>query len=172
MILPQTMLKIRSDSSKSFIQFDISYVTLESSVCDLCVIRMSIVCTRMPFVCHSYVTRMYSYVILISLVCTHMLFVCHSYVFVNHLYSCAIGMSLVCTRMSSVCTRMSLVCTRMSPVCHSYVLVCHQYVTRMYSYVTRMSLVCGFTMNHLQQSQIKNGFNESVISLGFTNFFL
>ena len=54
----------------------------------------------------------------------------------------AILMSLVChlyvTRMYSYAIHMSLVCTRMSPVCHLYVLVYHLYVTRMYSYVIRM----------------------------------
>ena len=63
--------------------------------------------------CHSYVTRIYSYV-------THMSSVCHSYVLICHshvtrMYSRVIRMSLVCSRMSSslVCSRMSLVCTRM-----------------------------------------------------------
>ena len=62
-----------------------------------CLIRMSLVYSRMSFVCHSYVfvhhsyvTRMYSYVIRMSLVCTRMSFVCHSYVLV------VIRMSLVC----------------------------------------------------------------------------
>ena len=135
MFLPQAILKVRSESSKSFIEFNISHVILKSFVCNLYVIRMSIVCIHMPLLCHS---RLYSYVIRMSLVCTRM-------------YSYVIRMSLVCTRMSSVChsyvIRMSLVCTRMSPVCHSYVLVCHPYVTRMYSHVIRMSLVCSFTMN-------------------------
>ena len=47
-----------------------------SSVCPSHVIHMSLVCTRMSsvshsyvLVCHSYVTRMYSYVIRMSLVC-------------------------------------------------------------------------------------------------------
>ena len=55
---------------------------------------MSLVCTRMSFVCHSYVlvcdpyiTRMYSYVIRMSLVC-------HPYV--TRLYSYVIRMSFVC----------------------------------------------------------------------------
>ena len=73
------------------------------------------------FVCHSYVSRMYSYVICMSLVCTRMSSVCHSYV---------IRMSLVCTRMSFVCTRMSSVCTPMySYVIRSYAPVCHSYIT-------------------------------------------
>ena len=103
------------------------------------VIRMSLVCTRMSSVYHSYVlvchpcvTRMYSCVIRMSLVCTHVIrmslvcirmpSVCHSYVI--RMYSYVIRMLLVCTRMSSVChsyvIRMSLVCARMSSVCHSY----------------------------------------------------
>ena len=109
------------------------------------------ICTRMPFVCqsyvlfvcHLYVTLMYSYLIRMSLVRTRMSPVCHSYVLVCHRYV---------TRMYSYVIRMSLACTRMSSVCHSYVLVCHPYVTRIYSYVIPMSLVCGFTMN-LQQHQ-------------------
>ena len=59
-------------------------------------------------VCQSHVTRMYSYVIRISLVSTRLSFVCHSYVFACHLYvtriySYFIRMSLVCTRLPSVC---------------------------------------------------------------------
>ena len=89
------------------------------------VLLMSVVCTCMSPVCHSYVlvchpcvTRMYSYVIRMSLVCTHMSFVCHSYVLVCNLhvtciYSYVIRMSLVYTHMSLVCTRMSSVFTRM-----------------------------------------------------------
>ena len=46
--------------------------------------------------------------------------------------------SLVCNHVIG----MSLVCTRMSSVCHSYVLACPPYVTFMYLYVIRMSLVC------------------------------
>ena len=100
------------------------------------------VCTRMSFVCHSFVL---------------MSSVCHSYVVVYHpyvthiywhatlMYLYAIGMSLVCTRMPSVCHSYVLVCH----ACHSYILVCHPYVTHMYSYVIRMSLVCGFTTYHL-----------------------
>ena len=44
------------------------------------VIRMSLVCTRMSSVCHSY----NSYVIRMPLVCTPMSSVCHSYVHVCH----------------------------------------------------------------------------------------
>ena len=99
-----------------------------SSVCHSYVILVSLVCTRMPFVCdsyvlvyHPYVTRLYSYVIRMSLVCT----LCLPYVPVCHLYV---------TCMYSYVIRMSLICTRMSSVCHSYVLVCHPYVTRMWFY--------------------------------------
>ena len=101
---------------------------------------MSLVCTRMSSVfhsyvllCHSYVTRMYSYVIRMSLERTRMSSVCHSYVLVCHLYV---------TRMYLHVIRVSLVCTLMSSVCHLYVLICHPYVTRMYSHVIRMSLIC------------------------------
>ena len=69
------------------------------------------------------------------------------------MYLYVIHMSLACNRMSSVFDTYVL-------VCHSYVHTCHSYVTRVYlyvthmslvyhSYVTRMSLVCGFTINHL-----------------------
>ena len=140
MLLPQIrsknydFWKLRSKSSKSFIRFKISYVI------------------HMPFACHLYVTRMYSHAFCISLVCTHMPSVCHSYVFVCHSYVTrmqpyVIRMSLVYTRMLSYVIRMSLVCTRMSSLCHSHVLVCYPYITRMYSYVTCMSLVCSFIMN-------------------------
>ena len=139
MILPRTILKIRSDSSKYFIQFNISYVILKSFLCNLYVIPMSIVCTLMPLGYHLYVTCMYSYVIRISFLCvrisslcTRMSFVCHSYVLVCH--PCVI-------RMYSYVIRMSLVYSRMSSVCHSYVLVYFPYVTRMYSYVMPISLV-------------------------------
>ena len=69
------------------------------------------ICTRMPFV----ISRMYSYVICMSLVCTRMPSLCHSYVLVCHpcftrMYSYVIRMSLVCTRMSSVCHSYVLVC--------------------------------------------------------------
>ena len=73
----------------------------------------------MSFLCHSYVTRMYSYVIRMSLAC-------HPYI----------------TRMYSYVIRMSLVCTRMSPVCHSYVLVCHLYVTRLWFYHGPVETAC------------------------------
>ena len=93
------------------------------------------VCTRMSFVCHSFVL---------------MSSVCHSYVVVYHPYVTHIYWHA--TLMYLYAIGMSLVCTRMSSVCHSYVLVCHPYVTRMYSYamhvtrmylyVIRMSLIC------------------------------
>ena len=92
---------------------------------------------RMPFLCLSYVNRMYSHV-------THMSFVCHSYLLVCHSYVTPMCSYIIC--MYSYAIRMSLVCTRMSSVCHSYVirisLVCHPHVTRIYSYAIRMSLVC------------------------------
>ena len=107
----------------------------------------------MPFVCHSYVNRMYSYVTRMLFVCQSCILVCHSYVtlmctYINCIYLYAIRMSLVYIRMLSVshsyvliCNGMSLVCTRMWSVCHSCVLLCHRYVTRMYLHVIRMSLV-------------------------------
>ena len=117
--------------------------------CHTYVICMSLVSTRMLFichsyllvyylcalVCHSYVTRMYSYEM-----------VCHSYVVVSHPNVTGVCHPYI-TRMYSYFIRMSLVCTRMSSVCHSYVLLCHPHVAGMYSYVIRMSLVCDFTMN-------------------------
>ena len=60
-----------------------------------------------------------------------MLFACHSYV--NRMYSYVVRMSLVChphVSMYSYVIHMSLVCTRQSSTCHSYVLLCHPYVTR------------------------------------------
>ena len=106
---------------------------------------MSNVCTRMSLICHTYVARMYPYVICMLLVCAPILSVCtltssvcHSYVLVCHPYV---------TRMYSYVIRKSLVCAPMSSVCHSYVLVCHLYVTHMYSHVIRTWLVCGFTVN-------------------------
>ena len=58
-----------------------------SILCHPYIIRMSLVCTCMPSVCHSclltchlYITRMHSDVIHLSFVCTRMLFVCHLYV--------------------------------------------------------------------------------------------
>ena len=109
-----------------------AHVTRISLVCAL----ILSICTRLPFayhshilVCHLYITRIFSYVI-----------VCHSYVFVCHPYV---------TRMYSYVIRASLVCTHMWPVCHSHILVCHPCATCMYSYVIRMSIVCGFSMNQL-----------------------
>ena len=55
---------------------------------------MSLIYTRMSFVCHSYATRM-------SLVCHSYILVCHSYI--TRMYSYVIPMSLVCTRMLLVC---------------------------------------------------------------------
>ena len=98
-----------------------------SFACHSRAIWMSLVCARMPFVCDSYVTRMYSFLIRMSLVYTRMSSVCHSYVLVCHLYV--------------------ILRTGMSSVCPSYVLICHPYVRRMHSYVIHMSLLCSFTMN-------------------------
>ena len=95
---------------------------------------------RMTLACHSYVTRMYEYIIGMSLVCTLMSSVRHSNVPVCHPYV---------TRMYSYVIRTSLVCTRISSVCYSYVLVCHLYNTRMYSYVIRRSLVCTRMYSHV-----------------------
>ena len=123
MFLPQTILKIRSESSKSFAQFNISYVILKSFVCNLYVIRTSIVCTRMPLICHSHITCMCSYIIRMSLLCVRKLSVCTRIPIVCHsMYSYVIRMSLVCTRMSSVC-HSSLVCAHMSSACHSYMVL-------------------------------------------------
>ena len=65
------------------------------------VICMSLVCTGMSSVCHSYVLVCYPYVTRMSLACTGMSSVCHSYVLVFHpyvtlMYSYVIRMSLVC----------------------------------------------------------------------------
>ena len=123
-----------------------------------CVIRISLICTRMSLVCHSYVTRvysyivcMYSYVILMSLVCTCMTFICHSYVLVRNV------ISLAYTRISSVYHSyvicISVACAGilsashvtpmyfMSSVCPShvlYVMLCHSYVLVYHPYVTRL----------------------------------
>ena len=83
---------------------------------------------------------MYSYVIGVSLVCTHMSSVCHPYVLVSHLYVTCMHSFVI--RMLLVCNRLSSVCHSYVLMCHSYVLVCHPYITRIYSYVIRMSLVC------------------------------
>ena len=80
---------------------------------------MSFVCARMWLVCHSYVTRMCSYISMLLVrrpYVTCISLVCHSYI----------------TRMYPFVTR----------VYHSYVCVCHPYLTHMYSYVTRISFAC------------------------------
>ena len=76
--------KLRSKSFKCCIQFNIIWHAICMSfvchsyelVCHSYVIRMSLVCTRMPsvyhsyvLICHPHVTRMYSFVIPISPVC-------------------------------------------------------------------------------------------------------
>ena len=68
-------------------------------VCHSYTIRMSLVSTRMPFICHSYANLMYSYVR-------------HSYV--THMHSYIIRVSLAC---HSYVIRMSLVCICVSFVC-------------------------------------------------------
>ena len=76
-------------------------------------------------------------------------------IIVNHVKHCSChkgywqvqSKSFQCYIQYVIC--MSLVCSGMLSVCHSYVLVCHLYETHMYSYVMRLSLVCGFTMNHV-----------------------
>ena len=91
-------------------------------------IRMSVVCTRISSVRHSYVLVCNG----MSLACTRVSSAFHSHVLLCHSYV------LVCdpyvTLMHSYVIRMSLVCTRMSSVCHSYVLLCHSYVTCMWFY--------------------------------------
>ena len=77
-------------------------------------ICMSLVCTRMPFACHSYVLVRHSYVTRMSIVCTRMSSVCHLYVLVCHPYV---------TRMYLYVIRVSLVSTRTSSLCHSYVVL-------------------------------------------------
>ena len=95
---------------------------------------MSLGCTRMSSVYHSYVLVCHQYV-------TRMSSVCHSHVLVCHPYV----------------TRMSFACTRMSSVCHSYVPVCHPYVTRMWFYHEPLlrTLICSrWQLNFLFHSQI------------------
>ena len=65
------------------------------------VIRMSFVCTRMSHLCHSYVTCTTLLCTLKSSVCHLYVLICHS--FVTRIYSYVNLMSLVCTRMSSAC---------------------------------------------------------------------
>ena len=102
-------------------------------------------------------THMCMYVIGMSVVCTRMSSVCHSSHKCLYVMVCH-SYVLVCnphvTRIYSYVIRMSTICSPMSPVCHSYVPICHPYVTRMYSYVMRMSLVCGFTMKCLKLLQV------------------
>ena len=107
-------------SSKSFIQFNISYVIYMLFVCNSYVICISIVCTRISL----YVFRM-------SLVRTCMSFVCCVPVLsfactrISFVYCSYTFMSYVCHAYLLECNGMSPVCTRMSFLCHSYVLVCN-----------------------------------------------
>ena len=73
MILPQI---IWLKSSRSFILFNISFA------CHL----YALIFYLYVLVCHSCVSRVYSYLIHMSLVCTCMSSVCHSYVLVCHPY--------------------------------------------------------------------------------------
>ena len=98
--------KLRSKAFKYFIRFKISSVIRMSFACHLyvtciysCVMRMSLVCTCVTFVCHLHVLVCHPYVARI-LVCRSYVLVCHPYV--TCMYSYVIRMSLVCTRMSSV----------------------------------------------------------------------
>ena len=80
---------------------------------------MSITCHLDVICMRSYFIYMYSYAIPMSVVCTRVSSVCHSYVLISNLYVTLMYSHVIC---------MSL--------------VCHPYVTRMYSYVIRMSLIC------------------------------
>ena len=80
---------------------------------------MSFACHSYVIVCHSYVVCIISYVIRMSVVCTCMSFVRHSYVLIRHSY--VLVCHPYVTHMYSYVLCMSLVCTRMSSVCHSSV---------------------------------------------------
>ena len=108
MFLPKMILKTTIEKLQPL------YTVWFYFTCHSYVTIMPFAHTRMSFVYHPYVTRMYSYIILVSLVCIRMSFVCHSYVLVCHLYV---------TRMYSYVICMWLVCTRMSFVCHSSVVL-------------------------------------------------
>ena len=83
----------------------------------------------------SYFIYMYSYAIRMWVVCTRISSVYHSYVLVcNGTSLTFILMSPVCTRMSSVRHSCILVCIYMSSLCHLRVLMCHPYVTSMWFY--------------------------------------
>ena len=80
--------------------------------------------------CHPFVTRisLLCHVILMSLVCTRMPPVCHScirvcHLYVNRIYPYVIRVSLVCTHTSSVCVTRMRFKPRMSSVCRSYVVL-------------------------------------------------
>ena len=139
-----------------------------SSVWHSHVIRMSLVCTNISLVyhsyvllCHRYVTRMYPYVIRMSLVCIRMSSVRHSYVlayhpYVTRMYLYVICITLVCTRMSSVGHSYVLVCTRMSSVCDSYVVlpwsVCFFVIV---GCLTARRMVCNkISCNHKLQASV------------------
>ena len=103
----------------------------------------------MPFVCHSYINHMYSYVTRISFAWHSFVLLSHSYVTrmcsyftciypyvigMSFVYSWVIRMSLVYTRINLYIILVSFVCILMLSVRHSYILVCHSYVTRMWFY--------------------------------------
>ena len=99
---------------------------------------MSLVCTRMSFLCHQNIFICNAR----PIVCPCMSFVCQSHLLIFY------GMPLICTCMLYVChsyvIHMSLVYTCTSSVCHSYVLVYHSHINRicMYSNFIRISIVC------------------------------
>ena len=129
----------------------------------------------MPFVCHPYVKRMYSYVTRMysCVICFVLFFRMSSMSYVTRMCS-----YIIC--IYSYVIRMSLVCTRMSSVCHSYVIcvscsyvfVCHPCVNLMYSYVIHMSLVCGFTVDlYYMQMFPVNRHNTVLVQMELSNNF-
>lgn len=80
----------------------------------------------MLLLCHSHITRKYSYIIRIQPYIIRLSLVCYSYV--THMYSYVISMPFVCTLISFIC--------------HSYVTRTYLYVTRIYSYAILISLIC------------------------------
>ena len=145
-------------------QFSISHVICMLFTCNSRVVRMSVVCSRIPLIYHTYVLICNG----MSLGYTHIQFACHQYVL---LYN---DMSLLRTLMSSVghsyvlvdyayvismyschsyvtCKWSYIICIySYVMICHSHVLVFCPYVTRMYSHVTRMSLasICMLSVCH------------------------
>ena len=101
-------------------------------------------------------THMCMYVIGISVVCTRMSSVCHSSHKCLYVMVCH-SYVLVCnphvTRIYSYVIRMSTICSPMSPVCHSYVLVCHAYVTRLWFYY-EVSKIASSDFNELHSFEL------------------